>query len=331
MIDKEAPGGVPGTEGEESSADPGAGDVPGSGAEAGDAALCDDGSAVLLPVKVPDQVPEVPSVPDDKVRDRLVELAQLIERSYFEMGRHLFRVYHLGLFRKWGFATFEDYVTNDLEFQLRKAQYLVGIWKNLRVKCGVQDDDIRGVPWSKAKEISTVATPDNVYDWVEHARTTPAHQLQVDVREAKKNGGAPPSKQSQPGDARVSDVPQDKPAEKPVEVEGVKRFAVTMYDGQYEILKRALALAEKRAQSDKTCHVLALIAQEFCTYNTPEDPDRAVEWFAKMMERTYGVKFIIAKTEALHRSALELLAADAVSDGELHAKALEILARRGKN
>jgi hypothetical protein len=230
-------------------------------------------------------------VPDDKIRDELVRLKTIIGQSYMDMGRYLFRVHSLRLFQKWGHATFDVFVDTDLDMHPRKARYLIGIWKRLRIECGAQEDDMAGVSWAKAREVQKVATPENVGQWLERARNVSARTLEEEVRQAKEKTG---------GDKNAATDP--KPAS---EVEHLRRFAVNMYPDQWEILSKAMEIAGVRANSDKDCHKLACIAQEFCVYSTPEDPGKRLEWYIKMLEGSFRVKLEIAKNEPQPEAALE--------------------------
>lgn len=251
-------------------------------------------------------VEDTPSVPDNRIRDELIRLRTVIESSYFETGKYLYRVLNRDLWRGWNFLSFEDYVEKDLGYKLRKAQYYITIWKTLRVDCGVQEDEMRGVTWSKAKEIQRVANPDNVYSWLERARTQPVHQLQEEVREAIKEAKNPGS------------TAPNAPKDQPVALEKLKRFGVNLYEEQYDILQKAIEIAKVRGKSDKVGHLLSLIAMEFCTYNTPEDETGALQWFMKLLEERFGTRLFAVSDEGLIQKILELMPADvdAGTDGE---------------
>jgi len=130
---------------------------------------------------------------------------------------------------------------------------------------------------SSAKELaplvkSGILTEKNSEEWLEKAKQKPVHQLAEEARAAKANGGAGK-----------------------VEVEKVFRVTYGLYEAQYDNLMRALDIAKGLAQSDKSGHLIDLICTEFLAQYGAKHPNRkrAIQRYAKMLERAYGVKLII--------------------------------------
>jgi hypothetical protein len=69
------------------------------------------------------------TVPEADLRSRAKALKGQIDRGYFELAGILARIYSLGVFRNWGFHTWDEYIRDDLEMSPRKAQYLLSIWQ----------------------------------------------------------------------------------------------------------------------------------------------------------------------------------------------------------
>ncbi len=90
------------------------------------------------------------------------------------------------LFRKLGFSSIQLYAAGRLGFSeattaqfLRLCRALEGLPELQRsVACGA-------VPWTKARAVATVATPETERRWVEKARTVSRRELEREVRETR--------------------------------------------------------------------------------------------------------------------------------------------------
>jgi len=124
--------------------------------------------------------------PSQEIRSRINTLKTIIDDSYFEMAGVLYNVYNKKLFLDWGYRDFENYVNNELDFSLRKAQYLIQIWYYFGVELGDETvlAKISGLGWSKVKELCNVVTIGNVDDWVEKAAKLSAIEIKALAREA---------------------------------------------------------------------------------------------------------------------------------------------------
>lgn len=90
-----------------------------------------------------------------EVRERLSELREQIDQSYFEMAKLLWHANEHKLWKDWGYQSFRDYVDSNLQFEIRKAQILVQIWSAV-VKVNQEKFAKRmaGIGWSKAAIIA---------------------------------------------------------------------------------------------------------------------------------------------------------------------------------
>lgn len=147
----------------------------------------------LQPVVV---LPKEESIDGEKVRKRVLELRDDIGNNYTEICRHLFLIQQKGLYESWGYTSFRDYASKELQFKATKAMYLASIWKNLKEN---QDERVfeKVIPlgWSKAKELARVVTKENVDTWVDRAKYLGVDALIKEVRHEisskRKDGGTP--------------------------------------------------------------------------------------------------------------------------------------------
>jgi hypothetical protein len=181
-----------------------------------------------------------------EIRNRVTELKTIIDESYFEMAGVLYNVYNKKLFIDWGHADFEEYCNAELDFSLRKAQYLISIWYYFGVQ--VADETVlakvAGLGWSKVKELVNVVTPSNCDEWVEKAAKLSAIELKELTRETLSG-------------AIASGTEEGEPAEK------LHTIQFKLYDEQYKNVVDALKNAGELGKSDKPSQQLSLMALSY--------------------------------------------------------------------
>ena len=67
----------------------------------------------------------------------------------------------------------------------RKAMYLKSNYDNL-IESGVPEEKVKGLGWTKLKEISAIINPENVDEWVERAKGMTVIQLIDYIKQMKK-------------------------------------------------------------------------------------------------------------------------------------------------
>jgi hypothetical protein len=90
-------------------------------------------------------------------------LAQAIETDYFRLGGVLDLIYRESWFE--GFDTFDDFVRERFGFEKRKADYLRRIYNSL-VANAIPWEKVKGLSWTKLKDIAHLLTQENVDEWV---------------------------------------------------------------------------------------------------------------------------------------------------------------------
>jgi len=235
-------------------------------------------------IQVADDVIVLSTKESDGLRSNLQGLRKQIEDGYVAFSKLLWKaikgtVNGEPLYQVWGYATFDDYAESELGMKRGKAYYLAQIWGELHVRAQIPEAKIAEIDWSHSKELAPLAkvggvTVKNVDDWVRKAKIQPVHQFAQEVKSAKA--------------AHVSGT-----ANPP---ETVHRITVGLYDEQFKNYEKAMKLAGKLAESDKTGHLWDMICLEFnAQYAGKDSGDRskALKRYVAMMERVFGVRVIV--------------------------------------
>lgn len=281
------------------------------------------------PITAPTQVDKTNQ---GEVRAEIKRLNRVVGEAYYKVGELLWHVSNSKMYSGWGYASFDEYTHSEMGYGERKAQQLIRLWKKLHVDLGVQDEQMLGVGWSHAREIVSVATTSNVNEWLTKARELTVKQVQDEVKESKsvkvkeraRAAESPasfmgsPIEQSAGGPgsepARIHAEPREPARERPERVpdavdpapppEEMKRFSIKLYEGQYESVRKAMELAGKKANSEKTCHQLGMVALEYCATNLNLDSDAQLQWYVKLIETQFKVKVLTFATEKQAKVAL---------------------------
>lgn len=131
----------------------------------------------------------------NKVHLRLVDLKARYEETYFEIAHLLYRVSEERLFTAkslGGYETFKDYVENELEFTVRKAQMLAAVhwWFCIEQKGRPKLlQGAREIGWTKAHQLVKVVDEKNADKWFELAKSVTKDELSKHVRAALQSAG----------------------------------------------------------------------------------------------------------------------------------------------
>ena len=166
--------------------------------------------------------------------------------TYYELGETL-RSMREGLyFRELGYDSLEEYAEVRHEFRYRKAAYLISIVENCEA-AGVPKEDVRGIEWSKMKELPDL-TEENRADWLKKAAKLSVEDLKAEVKKSK----------------------GQEPKEKKL------HMAFAFDEAQKELVDRALNLAAKLTGSSVRSFHLQVMAEEFiATYESEDEASMA--------------------------------------------------------
>lgn len=119
---------------------------------------------------------EVEQLPKLKVEATLQELNEATDVNLFRMGGLLQRVLENGWFGE--FESFGEYVYEMFGFKERKARYLIEIYSNL-VTNMIPYGKVKGLGWTKLKELAKFLTLENVDEWVKKAEGLSVSELKA--------------------------------------------------------------------------------------------------------------------------------------------------------
>lgn len=188
-----------------------------------------------------------PAAPDARQGHRaLLQALREHERAERNVVLRFAELHQRQWFRGLGYASVYHYAREELGFSDSRTAQLVRLSKDVqrlpRLKQAIQDEKI---PWTAARTVGRVATPENEAEWVERAQRTSRRQLERDAKRKRR---------PQPA-AQTSLVPSDAlPAGDPPVWFGFQLTA--------EEAARAQRLMERNGQDRKTLFLAALDALE---------------------------------------------------------------------
>ena len=232
----------------------------------------DDGPSMTL-VPAGDEIVETPS--EGALRDRLRAARTSIVTCMTGVAQDLHRVVREQLFKKWGYKNFGDYVETEVDFERRKADYLIAAWQKFGVTLAETRPDapelLAELGWVRSAAIAPVLADDgsNLDEWAEQARDMTVRELTKAVKKAR-------GKKSSDGDDEFV----------------TKHFKLA--PAQLENVESALNMASEAAESDKPGHLLDLICTRFLATT---DPERFLDEAVASLEEGLGLKIVVIDPE----------------------------------
>jgi hypothetical protein len=129
-----------------------------------------------------DLVHEIENLKEDEARHMVASLNNETEMTMFKLGGVLSVIQANGWYQP--YASFREFVEKDLGIHYRKATYWSAIYNHLS-ESKVPWEKVKGIGWTKLKEIAEVLTVDNVDDWVKIASEQTTLQLIETVKNFK--------------------------------------------------------------------------------------------------------------------------------------------------
>lgn len=140
-----------------------------------------------------DLVHEIENMNEKSARSAVTALSNETEMTSFKLGGVLSVIQANGWYEP--YASFREYVEKELGMHYRKATYWVSIYNHL-VEAKVPWEKVKGLGWTKLKEIAEVLTLENVDEWVKIAQSQTTLQL-IETVKAHKSAGAPKAVEDQ--------------------------------------------------------------------------------------------------------------------------------------
>lgn len=129
-----------------------------------------------------DLVHEIENMKEDEARHMVAALSNETEMTLFKLGGVLSLIQANGWFEP--YASFREYVEKEVGMHYRKATYWSAIYNHL-AESKVPWEKVKGIGWTKLKEIAEVLTVDNVDEWVKIAQSQTTLQLIETVKASK--------------------------------------------------------------------------------------------------------------------------------------------------
>lgn len=240
--------------------------------------MAKDNENVLALVTDPASVLEVQKHAD--IRQRVLELRHQVEDSYWELSQVVYGVYKESLYQNWGFKTWKDWVETELDFAVRKAQYLVSIQDWFGKMSPSVQTWIHSLGWTKAKELVRVVDNNNAAEWQKRIEGKTLTQI---VEMVKGKGDAPVEFDDEEDNAGDG-VKVEKPKE-----ETTVKMTFALFSEQKRNVDAALAHASSIAESDKACHLIDLICTAYLAQNS--GVESSVDFLINI-ERMLGISLI---------------------------------------
>lgn len=218
------------------------------------------------------------------LHEKAKDARKRIDGAMFEMAEVLHEIYDDALYVKLGYKTWKEYVEQELDFAIRKAQYLVQMWGYYGVKLGGHPEvreKIQEVGWSKAKELIDVVNENNVDEWVSKAKSMSSVQLIELARNTMKA------------------LEEGEGTETSKKVDAFKNKSFRLAPEQLSNVEAALTRSGELSSSDKPGNQLDLICTDFLATNAGTGKGKsAVQALLKKVEANLGVLIVAIDSES---------------------------------
>ncbi len=183
-----------------------------------------------------------------QLRQDVADCRRNVEDAYWRLSQLLFKVYDESTYREWGYATWREYVEQELEFGMRKAQYLVSIAEWVK---GLSDDVqnwVATLGWTKAKELTGKVTNANATEWKKKVEGKTVAEIQAALKSSGEN-------------EEEDDKPKKNRGDRP------HKLSFSLFPEQSDNVSAALTKAEELSGSGKPGHNLDMICLDYMTTN----------------------------------------------------------------
>ena len=235
----------------------------------------------------------------NKLRWEITEIIERMAADIFVLASKLHRVKYDGLYMKWGYKTFDEYINSDeIKFARRKALYHVEIWDWFGQLSGEVRDKVKEIGWCKLVHLTRVVNEDNVDEWVVKAREMTVNQLLLEKKRylEEQRALAEARAAAETGDMGVGAFSAEERAKEEANIpEKVHSKNFKLFDDQLEVVNGAISVAQEISGSDKSGYNLTMICQDFCAHNTDVRPDG--ESYLHRIEQIFRCKLIAVDLE----------------------------------
>ena len=170
------------------------------------------------------------------------KLLEETEYSYFQLGGVFSVIQSNGWFIDDGYENFRAFVEAEFGIQYRKAMYVISIYNGL-IASQVEWEKVKGLGWTKLKELVPVLTPENTDEWVERASGMTVLQIQEAIKAEK--AGAPAEEKAKAESTKVTTL------------------TVKLHEDQKEVILEAIEKAKSEAGTEYPAVALEAVCLQF--------------------------------------------------------------------
>jgi DNA polymerase III gamma/tau subunit len=222
----------------------------------------------------------------DVVRGQIKEFRDQVEEGYLDMSQLMAEIFHKEFYLEWGFDTFQDYVSKELDFEIRKAEYFVKIWDKTKA-LNLPRAELHKLGWTKIKDLINVMTAENAQEWLKRAKDMSTREVTDAVRITR----------------RV-----DPNVPRPATVITLK---LVMSESEANIITEALGEAKQLCNTTNDVLALEMICQDWMQEKCAKPTMASLKDQVKYIERAYGVKVTTTAKTKEEKAAEEEKAAKA--------------------
>ena len=286
----------------------------------------------------------------EHLRQSIPNRIKRISQDYILLGRELFSVMGCKHYEAWGYATYEDYVTDELGISFKKAERFRKLWKKCVKDIGINPNRFKDIYYSKVIIVSGVIDRGNADYWFDQARTLSSDELRYKVRKERDrrygkvrdivvleaesmddlSALSPPEPEVikdlseseilvQGDEENNGRILPERPSEDSGYENQLTRISFSLFPEQLKVVHAALTRAEQECGSDKTGNLLSLITTFYLAnrIDSKNVTDEWVSYLLKRLETSVGGKFIWLKDKKeLSVDELEALVIDNEENNE---------------
>lgn len=210
------------------------------------------------------------------IREEIQEECEKIESGYVLLAQKLHETVMQAYWVKWGFSSFEEYCTEELQIGYRRASYLVQIAETV-ASLRIAWDDVQGIGWTKMRTILPALKDGvDVGEWLSLCEELSVKDLEKLVKDHKMGVEIKPSGD---GDAMVT-----------------LKFRVTRE--QYDIISDAIEAAKKVIELDNDVLALEQLCYDYFMSTDGDTDNLTMETMIGFIEKKFGVEIgVLGRSE----------------------------------
>lgn len=193
-----------------------------------------------------------------EIRKKALELRNKVGEDYWELSIVLTDIYTNDRYRSWGFDSWKDYVDQELDFTIRKAQYMVKIQSWFDTLTPAMQEFFRSLGWVKCRMLMPVVVKENAKSWKKKIEGKTLKEIEGIIKGNKIPDGSSGGGEAGSGSAGENTSSGDT----------LVRRSFSLYTGQDEVVTNAINRAKDIGETDKDGHALSLVCMDYLASST---------------------------------------------------------------